>query len=415
MTDLVRPESSFLATPSGFVRQTLPARSAAPSAQFDRMGKWLELFIATEQVANVLARTAFVPEPMRGQPENIAAAMMKSLELGIDPLDGLSNLHVVKGKIGYSAEFMRRRIIEAGHEIEFDETTDDRCKIRGRRAGTTEWQTVVFTSENARKAKIQLGDYPADKLVARASSRLCRRVFPDVLAGATIVDELEDGDDVGDGSAGSAPVQRKRQPRAVKAKAEAKPAPIVDDDLLDEPEDDVPSESGAKPEPVQVADVHDDLLDDAEQQADEPDGPATSAQNTAINRLFKEASISDRDAKKHVIRTLIGYEITALTEAEANTIITQLEAWKSTDELTEKVWQIVDPPEMITDPQKTKLAIQRDERYPKTPKGRAQWFEWVATQINREVASNTELTKSEAHALIDLLEPEDSAQPDERN
>jgi hypothetical protein len=70
---------------------------------------------------------------------------------------------------------------------------------------------------------------------------------------------------------------------------------------------------------------------------------------------------------------------------------------------------------MITDPQKTKLAIQRDERYPKTPKGRAQWFEWVATQINREVASNTELTKSEAHALIDLLEPEDSAQPDERN
>jgi hypothetical protein len=41
----------------------------------------------------------------------------------------------------------------------------------------------VFTSDHARKAKIQLGDYPADKLVARASSRLCRRVFPDVLAG----------------------------------------------------------------------------------------------------------------------------------------------------------------------------------------------------------------------------------------
>jgi hypothetical protein len=131
-----------------------------------------------------------------------------------------------------------------------------------------------------------------------------------------------------------------------------------------------------------------------------------------------------------VIRTLIGYDITVLTEAEADTVITQLKAWKAADSLTEQVWQIIDPPEpeqaaaepveaetieMVTGPQKTKLAIIRDERYAKTDKGRADWFAWVATQIGREVDSNTDLTKVEAMSLLDLLDPEDSAQPDERN
>jgi hypothetical protein len=176
-----------------------------------------------------------------------------------------------------------------------------------------------------------------------------------------------------------------------------------------------PSDPGPKPDTAQ---------------ANDSGGPATGAQNTAINRLFKEAAVLDREAKKHVIRTLIGYDITVLTEAEADTVITQLKAWKAADSLTEQVWQIIDPPEpeqaaaepveaetieMVTGPQKTKLAIIRDERYAKTDKGRADWFAWVATQIGREVDSNTDLTKVEAMSLLDLLDPEDSAQPDERN
>lgn len=66
--------------------------------------------------------------------------------------------------------------------------------------------------------------------------------------------------------------------------------------------------------------------------------------------------------------------------------------------------------EMATTPQTTKLAIIRDERYPKTPKGRSDWFAWVAKTIGREVASNTELTKAEAHVLIDILEPAEGDQ-----
>jgi hypothetical protein len=291
----------------------------AGNDHFDRMGRWLELFVATEQVANVLARTAFVPEPMRGQPENIAAAMMKSLELGIDPLDGLSCIHVVKGKIGFSAEFMRRRIIEAGHEIVIDEATDSRCKIRGRRAGSSEWQTVTFTEEQARKAKISLGDYPADKLVARASSRLCRRVFPDVLAGTTIVDDIEDDAVIID----EAPaVQRRRQPRKVTAQPAAPPpmAAVVDD-LLDDVQ---PAAEGMQPDigaPEQP-----DLLDD------EPDPPITSPQLQKLSILRKREGYADDDKGRSDwfawVEMTIGRAVTTnkdLTQAEAGVLIDVLE------------------------------------------------------------------------------------------
>lgn len=308
MTELARND---FRTPAAFEPATLRTARITGNDQFERMGKWLELFMSTAEVAQVLARTAFVPEPMRGQPENIAAAMMKSLELGIDPLDGLSSIHVVKGKIGFSAEFMRRRILEAGHEFVIDESTDDRCKMRGRRAGSTEWQTAVFTADQARKAKIVLGDYPADKLVARASSRLCRRVFPDVLAGANIIDDLLD-DDTEETPATGAAVRRKRAPRAVKASDEPKPQPVADvDDLLDD--------APAEPEPS------------------EPE------------------SAPDEDE--------------------------------------------------ITKPQLQKLSILRQTNgYADTDEGRADWFQWVETNIGRTVGTNKDLTKAEASVLIDVLE-----------
>jgi recombination protein RecT len=63
--------------------------------------------------------------------------------------------------------------------------------------------------------------------------------------------------------------------------------------------------------------------------------------------------------------------------------------------------------EMVTDAQLTKLAIIRDERYPKTDKGRRDWFTWVNAQIVRDVPidTNKDLTKHEAMMLLDILEP----------
>jgi hypothetical protein len=316
----------------------------------ERLREWLDLFIKTEQVANVLAKTQFVPKAMQGKPAEVAAAMMRGFEMDVDPLDALAHMHVINGKVGYSAEFMRRRIIEAGHEILFPETTDSRAIVKARRRehadDDSKWQTFVFTEDNARKAKIDLGGYPADKLVARASSRMCRRMFPEVLAGANIAEDLIDAVVIEGGDAaelrdlpdemrpvlprgGGATVQRKRQPRTVRTtRTQPQPAPPAAaaasgvDELLDDPEPNTPGDTA---EPEQA-----DLLDDASEPG-------------------------------------------------------------------------------ITKPQLQKLSILRQrEGYADDDEGRADWFRWVESNIARCVATNKDLTKAEAHVLIDVLE---SAQP----
>lgn len=345
---------------------TLPARRTvnqlAGEDKFERMGKWLELFMGTAKVAQHLARTAFVPDAMRGQPEDIAAAMMKGLELGIDPLDALSNIHVVKGKVGFSAEFMRRRIIEAGHEIEFVETTDDRCRIRGRRAGAQEWQTVTFTADQARKAKIDLGNYPGDKLVARASSRLCRRVFPDVLAGTTIIEDIID-DTVGDVddavavAVGGRAVQRK--PRQRKESAPTTPTPMPTD--IVEPVSDLdefPTASGhgggkdasqgVKPssDATQESDSHDQNT---------PDQPPTAPMNRKMHALFRDADLTDRDDRLTVTSMILGYKIDTsanLTKSEASRLIDKLEEWQQNGELSDMINEILNQAVLAAENQK---------------------------------------------------------------
>lgn len=320
----------------------------APPVQIgkaERLREWLDLFIKTEAVANVLAKTTFVPKAMQGKPAEVAAAMMRGFEMGVEPLDALGHMHVINGKVGYSAEFMRRRIIEAGHEILFPETTDIRAVLKARRRehrdDESKWQTFTFTDENARKAKIDLGQYPADKLVARASSRMCRRMFPEVLAGADIAEDLVDavvleGGDLSNVELDTAPVvgrssgttvQRRRQPRTVKTKpVEPK---TVDDDLLDdEPE----------PEPVVEIEPEQPALPPAESAITNPND-ITKAQLQKLSILRKREGFPDDDEGRagwfDLVLSLINREVSSnkeLTKSEASVIIDVLE---NTDPVTE--------------------------------------------------------------------------------
>lgn len=66
--------------------------------------------------------------------------------------------------------------------------------------------------------------------------------------------------------------------------------------------------------------------------------------------------------------------------------------------------------EPITKPQLQKLSILRQKaNYADTDAGRADWFQWVQTNITRQVGSNKDLTKAEASVLIDVLESDADA------
>lgn len=328
--------SPFARVPGGELQQHRPDQMA-------RLRQWAELYVEIGTAAKYLASTDFVPDGLRGKPEAVAAAMMKGSELGIDPLDALQNIHVVKGKVGFAAEFMRRRIIEAGHEIRIKESTDARCVIQGRRKGTEEWQQVTFTAENAKTAGIDIKSYPADKLVARASSRLCRRVFPDVLGGSLIIEDVIDGEVV-DGApeitaatqakaveSVSAPIGRKTTTRKAPARKTAPKSARVNDPgdqpplPGDDGDDGSASDSSAKPDNEQVNEVG---------QNSQGQESITPAQLKKLHVVMSKEGLTDRDDALAWLSEQVKRPVESskdLSKSEASEIIDFLEQAQAED------------------------------------------------------------------------------------
>ena len=320
--------------------------------------RWAEEFRDVYRIAEALCKTPFVPKEMIGRQADVAAAIMKGQELGLDPFDALGSIYIVHGRVGFYADFMRRRIVQAGHTLTIIESTETRCVIEGVRKDTGHKHRAQFTADQARRAGIDLGKYPADKLIARATSRLCTQAFPDVLSGTLIAEDLIDGvipadDGVTDyataaGPAGP-PVQRRRAtkpPKAARTQPKPPPTPTADDDselaelLGGTPPPDVagPSQSGPMVKPPQRQ-HHDptsstastDLPDPA---TPEPDPPITKPQLTKLHTTLRAIGINDRDDYHTISAAILGYAVQStknLTKNEAHQLIDTLDNWQ-TDE-----------------------------------------------------------------------------------
>lgn len=279
---------------------------------------WINMLGPVGDLAGKIATTDFVPDAMKGKPAAVAAAILAGREMGVPPMTALANINVIKGKPGQSAQLMRQLILAAGHELRYTETTDTRCVVEGRRRGEENWQKVSFTADQAKKAGINLGGYPEDKLVARATSRLARRVFADVLGGMAYLPEeaaeisehdLVEGLTEAPATAPAEP--EKRTARRARKPAAAKPKPTVEEPPLD---DDI----------VEAELVDEPPLDEP---AEQPE-PATTAQVKAIAVGIGGLGISDRDHRIQVAGILSGednlYSTKGLTKAQASTVIDRL-------------------------------------------------------------------------------------------
>ena len=134
-----------------------------------------------------------------GQALNIA---LSARELGI-PIMGAVNglLYMVGGKVGMSALTMRHLIKSQGHEFKIVEADDVHCKVAGKRRDTGEKGDYTYTMEMAKKAGYVKPDsnyetVPEDMMVARATAKLARRLFEDVIASCPYTtEELHDIND----------------------------------------------------------------------------------------------------------------------------------------------------------------------------------------------------------------------------
>jgi hypothetical protein len=142
----------------------------------------------------------FVPKDMRGNPPKVLAAIMYGREIGLEPMNALESITIVQGRPVLAAAAMRALIVAAGHQIRVVSSTDQRCLIRGRRAEDRSdpeaWQEFGFTVQEANRAGLTGKDnwrkYPSDMLLARATSRLAKAVFPDAIRGLSTREEMLD-------------------------------------------------------------------------------------------------------------------------------------------------------------------------------------------------------------------------------
>jgi hypothetical protein len=145
------------------------------------------------KVAQKIANTPFVPTAFRGKPESVYAAVLYGEELGLGPMQSLTQIHVIEGKPSLAPEGMRGLVLKAGHRIDVKVASNDKVVLYGRRADSGSEATVEWTMKDAQLAGLAgrgaWKTYPRAMLMARATSELCRMLFADIIAGLSYTPE----------------------------------------------------------------------------------------------------------------------------------------------------------------------------------------------------------------------------------
>lgn len=311
------------------IEQYTPPTPAVVSPQDQavmRLTEWANSARAAHAVATSLVQTSFVPAQFKGKPEEATAAILSGLEIGLSPMSALRAFDIISGQAAPRAITLRAVVQAAGHEMELIETTETRCRMRGRRRGASEWQSVTWTIDRARNLNLTGKDnwkkQPGAMLVARATSELARLIASDAILGIGYSSE-----EVADGLAGNpapaldgpespaaietGPTKRLSRPRAQRPPSGPEVAPVAEPEPAPEPEP-TPDTPDADADPVAPA-----LLDTK--------SPLARRMFAALNA----AGVTDRDDRLTYVNDVIGRVIAGsaeLTEDEAKAVIAAAEA-----------------------------------------------------------------------------------------
>lgn len=336
-----------------------PASVAVPQFTSD-IDSWISVASQVIKLANEICNTPFVPDGLRGSAPATAAAILAGREMGLGPMTSLQHIHVIKGKPGLSALLMRALVIAEGHQWEDVDVSDVRAVVRGRRKGESEWTEAQFTATQAKTAGIALGGYPQDKLYARATVRLARRKFADVIMGMPYsAEELEDAPvdvvmagesyhPLSEAAARPAAIDAPKPKTAQRRKTERGPTPVPSATASEgatrgpAPAATAPSDPGLPPLPGE-----DETPDPAPGPApDTASAPPASATEAADPKLvgvivahFDRLGYGDeREQRLQATGVIVGRDIAStkeLTQAEARAVANTLSRCKDRGRLIE--------------------------------------------------------------------------------
>lgn len=144
-----------------------------------------------------------------GSPQAVLSTVMLGRELGLPAIASLRGVHSIDGRHALSAQTMVALVLKSGFAeyFEADDISDTAVTYVTKRKGARKEQRLTHTIEMARVAfvsgrdpkkveeaweKSGWGKNPVDMLVARASSRLARLVYPDIVGGLYTPEELRE-------------------------------------------------------------------------------------------------------------------------------------------------------------------------------------------------------------------------------
>lgn len=149
------------------------------------------------QFAEILSKSNIVPKEFIGNPGNILVAIQWGMELGLQPMQAMQNIAIINGRPSLWGDAVIG-LVRSSPVCEYiiEETIDEKAVCRVKRRGEDE-QIRIFTIDDAKKAGLHgktgpWTQYPKRMMQMRARSWALRDVFPDVLRGMPIAEEVMD-------------------------------------------------------------------------------------------------------------------------------------------------------------------------------------------------------------------------------
>ncbi|MRI41724.1 hypothetical protein D5301_05635 [Stenotrophomonas sp. MH181796] len=165
-----------------------------PRQQFDLSPQTFEQALT---FADILADSDLVPKDFKGKPGNCLIAMQWGAELGLKPLQALQNIAIINGRPALWGDAVIA-LVRSSPLCEYITEADDGgtavCRVK--RRGESE-EVRTFNMDDAKVAGL-LGktgpwtQYPKRMRQMRARAFALRDVFPDVLRGMPIAEEVMD-------------------------------------------------------------------------------------------------------------------------------------------------------------------------------------------------------------------------------
>ncbi|RMH97302.1 recombinase RecT [Stutzerimonas nitrititolerans] len=147
--------------------------------------------------ADILAKSSIVPKDFNGNPGNILVAIQWGLELGLQPMQAMQNIAVINGRPALWGDAVIA-LVRGSPLCEYIYETDDghtaTCRVK--RRGEDE-QVRTYSMDDAKLAGLQgksgpWTQHPKRMRQMRARAFALRDVFPDVLRGMPVAEEVQD-------------------------------------------------------------------------------------------------------------------------------------------------------------------------------------------------------------------------------